>query len=212
MDLLVIGGSRGIGLETVRAGLAAGHRMRAFARSAGKLSFQDPGFLAIEGDALDADAVAAAAEGADAVIQTLGLPVNRSTVFAPVDTVSRATAVTLRAMERARTRRLLAVTGFGAGRSREAMSALERLGHGAILGKIYEDKSRQERLIMDSALDWTVVRPVILTNRPARGRYQVLVEPKDWRNGLISRKDVAAFLIRAAGDPALIGKDPVLVG
>ncbi|MEO0426220.1 MAG: NAD(P)H-binding protein [Pseudomonadota bacterium] len=210
MDILVIGGSRGIGLATVKAGLAAGHSMRAFARSAGKIDISDEAFTAIEGDALDTDALTAAAKGADAVIQTIGLPVNRETVFSPVDFAARATVAMITAMEGAGVRRVLAVTGFGAGRSREAMSSLERLGHGAVLGRIYDDKSNQEKLIMESGLDWTVVRPVILTNGKAKGRYAVLMTPDEWRNGLISRADVAEFLLKAVDDPTYIGADPVL--
>ena len=55
-------------------------------------------------------------------------------------------------------------------RSRSAMSSIERLGHRTILGKPYADKDRQEALITDSDLDWTIVRPVILTKRPRPGR------------------------------------------
>jgi uncharacterized protein YbjT (DUF2867 family) len=126
------------------------------------------------------------------------------------DFASRATAVMLEGMHAAGVRRLVVVTGFGAGRSRRAMSAIERLGHGAVLGRIYADKSRQEALVIDSGLDWTIVRPTILTNGRAKGHYRVLEDPADWRNGLIARADVADFLVRAAGDPALVGKDPVI--
>lgn len=210
MDILVIGGSRGIGLETVKAGLAAGHGMRAFARSASKIGITDPNLQTIDGDALDEGTLVEAMKGCDAVVQTIGLPVNRDTVFSPVDFASRATATMIAAMETAGLRRLITVTGFGAGRSREAMSALERLGHGAVLGRIYDDKTRQEQVIMESALDWTIVRPVILTNGKAKERYAILMTPDEWRNGLISRADVADFLIKAAGDDAYIRTDPVL--
>ena len=91
--------------------------------------------------------------------------------------------------------RLIAVTGFGAGTSRQAMSALERLGHGIVLGKPYADKSRQEEMLKASDLDWTIVRPTILTNRPASGKYKVLADPATWRNELISRADVATFIV-----------------
>ena len=77
------------------------------------------------------------------------------------------------------------------------MSKLESLGHKAVLGKPYADKDRQEALIMESDLDWTIARPVILTKGPKSGRLTVLRDSSTWRNGLISRKDVATYLVDA---------------
>jgi NAD(P)-dependent dehydrogenase (short-subunit alcohol dehydrogenase family) len=53
--LLVIGASRGIGLETVKAALLAGHSVRALARSAASISIQNPNLEKVSGDALDTD-------------------------------------------------------------------------------------------------------------------------------------------------------------
>ena len=50
----------------------------------------------------------------------------------------------------------------------------------------------------------------VLTNGPRTGRYQVLVEPRQWRSGLISRADVADFLVRQIDDDGLVGKTPVI--
>jgi NAD(P)H-binding len=55
------------------------------------------------------------------------------------------------------------------------------------------------------------VRPGLLTNRPATGRYRVLTASKDWRFGIISRADVANFLVQAIADRALNGTTPLLV-
>ena len=71
-------------------------------------------------------------------------------------------------------RRLIAVTGYGAGDSREAMSVAERSAHRLLLGRPYADKDRQEALIRASDLDWTLVRPVLLRESPGRGAYRVL--------------------------------------
>jgi uncharacterized protein YbjT (DUF2867 family) len=80
-----------------------------------------------------------------------------------------------------------------------------------LLGRAYYDKSRQERLLRQSALDWTVARPGVLTNGPRTGRFKILVEASQWRNGMISRADVAAFLIRQIEDRTYVHKAPVLV-
>ena len=77
---------------------------------------------------------------------------------------------------------------------------------------VYDDKDVQEWIIKSSGLDWTIVRPGLLTNSDATGIYRVLTAPKDWRFGMISRADVADFLVRQVDDHALIGTTPLLIG
>jgi uncharacterized protein YbjT (DUF2867 family) len=218
MRILVIGASRGIGLEAVRQALALGHDVRALARSADRIGIEDPRLEPVPADATDAAAVGEALRGVDAVIQAVGGPGGLGPSFRPVSLFSGTTRVLLVEMRRANegandgagVRRLVAVTGFGAGDSRGRFSLPERAVHRLLLGPAYDDKDRQEVLIRGSGLDWLIVRPTILTNGPRTGRYRVLVEPGSWRNGLISRADVADFLVREAAEPTLSHATPVL--
>ena len=134
------------------------------------------------------------------MIYALGIRERLAMIWQEETLFSRTTATLIDAMQAAEVNRLIAVTGFGAGRSRAAMSTLERLGHNAVLGRVHDDKSRQEALIMESGLDWTIVRPVILTNGARTGKARVLRSPEEWRNGLVSRRDVAAYLVDAVID------------
>jgi uncharacterized protein YbjT (DUF2867 family) len=79
------------------------------------------------------------------------------------------------------------------------------------LKRVYDDKDVQEWIIRRSGLDWTIVRPGLLTDRPASGRYRVLTAARDWQAGTISRADVADFLVRQVDDRALIGHTPLLI-
>jgi uncharacterized protein YbjT (DUF2867 family) len=81
-----------------------------------------------------------------------------------------------------------------------------------LLGRVYADKDLQERIIRRSRLDWTIVRPTILTNGPRTGTYRVLVDPPDWTSGFISRADVADFLVAQIDDASLLHKTPALTG
>lgn len=209
--ILVIGASRGIGLEVVRQGLDRGLTVRAMARSADSMTQESPALDRFAGDATDPADLARALEGQEAVIMALGVPPGLAFVYKPVTLFSRATEALVPLMEAQGPRRLLAVTGFGAGESRRALSTLERLPFRAVMGRAYDDKSRQEALIQTSALDWTIARPGILTKGPRTGRYRVLVEPGEWRNGLISRADVAEFLLDAAQTGDHLRQAPVLV-
>ncbi|MFC6792251.1 NAD(P)-dependent oxidoreductase [Methylobacterium komagatae] len=207
--VLVIGASQGIGFETVKAALAAGHQVRAFARSAEKIALSDPNLELRQGDALKENDIAAALTGIDVVVQALGVPARE--LLGPVRLFSEATGILVPAMEKAGIRRLVAVTGFGSGDSRQAISLLQRLPFRLVFGRAYDDKDAQEMRIRRSGLDWTLVRPGVLTGGRATGRYRVLDTPSSWRNGLIARADVADFITGQIEDRSRIGKAVVLI-
>jgi putative NADH-flavin reductase len=207
--VLVMGASQGIGLETTKAALRAGHRVRAFARSAGRMTLTGEGFEPFTGNALKAADVAEALDGIDVVVQALGVPTKD--LLGPVTLFSEATAVLVPAMEAAGVRRILAVTGFGTGDSRDAIGLLQRVPFRLVLGRAYDDKDVQEMRIRRSSLDWTFVRPGVLTPGSATGRYRVLADRASWRNGLIARADVAHFIVGEIERPAHGGQAVVLV-
>jgi uncharacterized protein YbjT (DUF2867 family) len=107
---------------------------------------------------------------------------------------------------------LICVTGFGAGDSRGRGGLLYNAVLCLILGRIYADKDAQEWIIRQSRLDWTIVRPTILTDGQRTGAYRVLVDARDWRAGFISRADVADFLVKHVNNASLVHETPALIG
>src|SRR5262245_13989979 len=91
--VLVIGASRGIGLETVKRGLDAGHRVRAFARGAASIPLDVPALERIAGDALDKTGVAAAVANSDVVIQSLGAAKGPQAILGGTTLFSQATRI-----------------------------------------------------------------------------------------------------------------------
>jgi putative NADH-flavin reductase len=207
-----MGASRGVGLETVKALLSRGFEVRAFARSAAKIALDDPKLEKLDGDALDPTSVERALSGVDAVIQSLGVSFGPETILRGTTLFSKATRVLVDAMRKTGVKRVMVVTGLGAGDSR---------GHGGllydavmfplVLKRVYDDKDVAEQIVKRSGLDWTLVRPGILLSGPATGSYQVLTEPPSWHGGSITRADVADFLAKGVTEPACVGKAPVLV-
>ena len=139
--VLVIGASRGIGFETVKAALLAGHSVRALARSAGSIPIQNAALDKVSGDALDRTTIQNAVQNVDVVIQTLGIDFSPRLIFEGTRLFSESTRLLVDAMKAAGVKRLIAVTGLGAGDSR---------GHGGLLydvvvfplllKRVYEDK------------------------------------------------------------------------
>lgn len=208
--LLIIGATKGIGRHAVDYALERGCSVRAMARSAGDMELEHERLEKFSGDAIDRDDVGRALDGVDAVIVALGMPAGLTRLLRPVTLFSRSTEILVDEMEEHGPKRLVVVTGFGAGESRDAMHAVEELGHHMLLGRAYADKSLQEKIVQRSGLDWTIARPTILTNGPATGKYRVLTDPESWRNGLISRADVAQFLVERALDRENLHEAPVL--
>ena len=209
MRILIIGASKGIGLETTYQALAAGYDVRALARSATSINLSDAKLEKIPGDALNKQNVEAALAGINVVIVTLGIGLGD--LFKPVNLFSQATRVLITAMTDKNVNRLICITGFGAGDSQASISPLQRFPFKIVFGRAYDDKSRQEELIKQSGLDWTIARPGVLLNGARTGRYKVLREPSEWRNGIIARANVADFLVKQIEDRSYIGAAPVLV-
>ena len=208
--VLIIGASRGIGFETVKAAIQAGHSVRALARSARRIPVDHPKLEKMVGDALEVPTMKRALTGVDVVIQSLGISAGPEIIFKPTQLFSIATRVLVATMEEAQIKRLICVTAFGAGDSRGRGGFLYSVAFHLLVGRIYDDKDVQERIIRRSKLDWVIVRPVILTNGPKTNAYRASVDPRDWTCGFVSRADVADFLIKQIEDDAFLRKTPVL--
>ena len=206
----VIGGGRGIGLETVKALLERGFAVTAFSRSATAIPLKHENLKLRPGDALNASDISDAVAEADAVVQALGVPLDLKLITGPINLFSRATAVMLPVLDAHAIKRLVAVTGFGAGDSASAIHPLQRIPFQVVFGKAYDDKTVQEELIKSSDLDWTIVRPGVLTNKKICKNYRVRMTPSEWRNGIISRSAVADYIASSIEDPVSFRTEPVL--
>lgn len=208
--IAVIGASRGIGRETVKRALARGHTVRALARSSQPDGMEDERLVWVQGNATSADDIERAIAGTDAVIVTLGLA--NPFGVTPVTLFSEATRHLIAAMQRQGPRRLIVVTGFGAGDSRGKGSIVyEKIFFPLVLSRIYKDKDVQEDLVKASTLDWTIVRPGLLTNGIWTGKPRAFADPDQWRLGAISRADVADFLVSQIDDMTYLHRTPALI-
>lgn len=209
--IVVIGGSSGVGLACVKEALSRGHEVRMFSRSASANDLSHGQLEKVDGNALDEADVACAMDARDVVLQTLGVPLNLRLITGPITLFSESTKILVPAMQSAGIRRLVALTGFGAGDSYPAVSTVQRPGFKLLLGRAYEDKGQQERMIAASGLDWTFARPGVLRNGVKTGEYRVLTDPDQWRNGVIRRANVADFMLNAVDRDEYVRQGPVLI-
>ncbi|WP_428376948.1 NAD(P)-dependent oxidoreductase [Lichenicoccus sp.] len=207
MRMLILGATGGTGRQIVREGLAAGHAIVALVRSKAKAEGL-AGAQLVEGNALDEAAVRSTLDGCDAVICSLGVGLSP---FRAVTLLSAATRVLISAMTQSGVRRLVCITGMGAGDSRGHGGFLyDRLFQPLLLRTIYQDKDRQEDAIRASGLDWVILRPTVLTDTPATGRVRAVTDLAGMHGGKISRADVARFAVRQVSSDEWLRKTPLI--
>ena len=189
MNLLVLGATGGTGRLVVEQALSAGHMVTALVRSPEKLATSQPNLRVVTGSATDLESVAAALQGADAVISTLG---------GSGSVIADSTAAIVAAARQAGVRRVVVLSSWLVERDR--MSPLLRLASGVAMGRLIKDKTAGEQLLLQSDLDWTIVYASTLGDGPATGS-TVLPEAANWSmSQKISRADVATWLVQAATD------------
>jgi uncharacterized protein YbjT (DUF2867 family) len=166
MKILVLGATGATGRLIVSQALAKGHAVVALVRK--KATAADlAGAELVEGDARDGAALTRAVAGCDAVVSSLGTAMSP---FREVTMLSTATRALVGVMAKQNIRRLVCITGIGAGDSRgHGGFFYDRLFLPLMLRNVYEDKDRQENAIRASALDWIIVRPTALNDKPPRG-------------------------------------------
>ncbi|WP_167514789.1 NAD(P)-dependent oxidoreductase [Mesorhizobium intechi] len=207
MKILVLGATGKTGRLIVSKAIAEGHEVVALVRSREKAGDLAGAELA-EGDARDAVALARAIAGCDAVVSSLGTAMSP---FREVTLLSTATRALVGVMERQNIRRLVCITGLGAGDSRgHGGFFFDRLVLPLLLRKVYEDKDRQEDAIRGSTLDWTIVRPMVLNDKPPRGRVKALTDLSGVHGGTIARADVADFVVQQLTADTWLRKSPLI--
>jgi uncharacterized protein YbjT (DUF2867 family) len=207
MKILVLGATGATGRLIVAKAIAEGHNVVALVRSKAKAD-DLTGAELIEGDARDAAALTRAMAGCDAVVSSLGTAMSP---FREVTMLSTATRALVGVMERQNIRRLVCITGLGAGDSRgHGGFFFDRLFLPLLLRKVYEDKDRQEDAIRGSTLDWTIVRPMVLNDKPPRGRIKALTDLSGVHGGTIARADVADFVVQQLTADTWLRKSPLI--
>ena len=207
MKLLVFGATGATGQQVVTQALRRGHDLTVFVRNPARLAVSADRLRVVVGSVPDdADAIAAAVRGQDAVISALGV---RSSLKSS-GLISRSMRAIVPAMERNGVRRLIFTSAFGVGDTRRDAPFLPRIMYRLLLTDIFADKADGERYLRSSRLDWTLVYPVLLSNGPRTGKYRV-GERLDL-HGLprVSRADVADFILTQLEDTSYIRKVAVI--
>ena len=204
--LLVIGATRGTGRQVMQQALAAGHSVVALTRDPARIDVPhdvpDQRLSVVRGDVLDPASLAPAMVGQDAVISSFGVTSRRPTTL-----YSDGMRNIIQAMRATGARRLVAVSAWPLsgddGDTLPSRLLLKPLLW-ALLRPVYADMATMEDEIRQSGLDWTIVRPPRLTDKPPTGRYRTAFNRSVRRGYTISRADLADAIVKLLDDPRAI--------
>ena len=206
MKLLIIGGTGGTGLELIKQALEQGHSLTALLRNPQKIKITHKNLRIIKGNVLDFDKVQEAVAGQDAVLSALGHKI----FFIRTNILSEGTKNIIHAMEKHNVNRFICITSLGIGDSRFKLGVYYTLFVIPVIILFYFlDKVKQEKLIRNSKLKWTIVRPGQLTNGKKRASYKHGTDVGNYLlTKMISRADVAHFILRHLSDANYLYKTP----
>lgn len=206
MKVLVLGATGGTGRLIVREAAAKGHSVVALVRSKAKADLA--GAELVVGDARDEGALSRALDGCDGAISSLGTGMS---LFRKMTLLSTATRALVEAMGARGVRRLVCITGLGAGDSRgHGGFVLDNIVLPLFLRTIYEDKDRQEEVVRASDLDWVLVRPMVLNDKPATGQVRATTDLSGIHGGEIARGDVAKFVVEQLTSDEWLRRIPLI--
>jgi len=207
MRITVFGATGKIGRLLVARALDEGHVVTAFARNPLKVEQSHTNLRVVQGDILDLSAVEKATEGRDAIVSTLGMPLMNNDNLRTKGTIN-----IIRAMENAGVKRLVCLSGLGAGDSMEILPFhYKYLLVPLMFRRVFADHTLKESHIKNSQLDWIIVRPANFTKAAFTGKYREDIKVGDKPSKLrISHHDVADFLVRQLNDDTYLHNTPVI--
>ena len=209
MNALVFGASGGTGRELVKQALTQGHSVTAFVRDPTKFEIKQANLKVVQGDVANYESVARALQNQDATICALGssTPLRRDPTL--IDGVRHI----IKAMEQAGVQRLIYLSFLGVRDGRNQLSFLGKyIVAPLVLRNVVADHEVKERLIKQSRLKWTIVRPPRLTNGCRTGAYRS--GERIAANSIIptiSRADVADFMLKQLTDDTYLHKAPAMM-
>ncbi|MFN6020534.1 MAG: NAD(P)-dependent oxidoreductase [Bacteroidota bacterium] len=209
MKVTIFGATGFSGQAILADSIKQGHEVTILVRDASKSPIKHQNLTIVEGNVLNPQTVASVLHHQEAVIQCLG--VSGKGDGKPTTFISDATKIIVDEMQKQQIKRLIAMSNVGAGNS----IAFQPWFFTRIilpyfmkwLKVIIEDKNRMEPIIMNSNLDWTIVRCPNIVDKPAKGRCNTTLDGKGLKLS-ITLPDLSKFMIDQLTQKVFIKQAP----
>ena len=209
MKVIIFGATGFSGKAILANSIKQGHEVTILVRDASKIPIKHQNLTIVEGNVLNPQTVASVLYHQEAVIQCLG--VSGKGDGKPTTFISDATKIIVDEMQNQKIKRLIAMSNVGAGNS----IAFQPWFFTKIilpyfmkwLKVIIEDKNRMEPIIMNSNLDWTIVRCPNIVDKPAKGRCNATLDGKGLKLS-ITLSDLSKFMVDQLKQTVFIKQAP----
>jgi putative NADH-flavin reductase len=205
--IIVFGATGGTGKILVAQALAKGFEVTAILRNPDSLDLQHHQLKIVKGDVLLPSSFANEITGKDAVISCLGNGKN----LGPTTVYSKGIENILQAMRGRDVHRLLCISAGGVEATKEMgffVRTITALVLQRILKNPYADMLLMEQELERSDLDWTILRPARLTDRPLTKKYRVAVRGHIRKPWSIGRADLSHYLLQVINDQQTFRSKP----
>jgi putative NADH-flavin reductase len=204
MKIIVFGATGRTGKEIVRQALEQGHTVTAFVRDPVPLtppSGLPMGLRLFKGNIFDPVAVSEAIDGHRAVLSALG-----GRTLKKENVLARAIPNILAGMDARYVQRIIALGAAGAlypaGKYQTGwFNLVLATAKSTFLRQPFADQAIQERLLEQSGMDFTIVRPPRLNDKAESQEVRVLPDGLPGGGWQIARADVADFMLLQLTDP-----------
>lgn len=196
MKVIIFGATGFSGRAILSEALKQGHKVTILVRDAAKVQSKHKNLMVVEGNVLNPETVAMVLQNQEVVIQCLG--VGGKGDGKPTTFISDATKIIVDEMQKKQIKRLIAMSNVGAGNS----IAFQPWFFTKIilpyfmkwLKVIIQDKNRMEPIIMNSNLDWTIIRCPNIIDKPAKGTCNATLDGKGLKLS-VTLPDVSKFMV-----------------
>ena len=199
MRIAIVGAAGRTGNELVLQALEKGHFVRALSRDPAKIQAASTNLEVAQADVLAPDTLAPALRSVDAVLVSLG-----GQQLNDASTRSEGTKNLIEAMKAEGVARIIIVSTAGVGDSFNQLSEGGQQAVKTVIRVAVEDHTRQEALVQESGLDWTIARPGGL--RAENDRTYKADATGTIQINAVNRAALAAFIVSAVDDANTFGK------
>ena len=214
MRILLLGATGRTGKIVLKIALEYGYHVNCLARNIERIEKRD-GLTIFEGSPTNEIDLTKAICECDCVISVLNI--SRKSDFpweslrTPKTFLSDVMNLLVRISENMDIKRISICSAWGVAETKNNIPKwFKWIINNSNIGIAYEDHEKQEKTISESKLNWTIVRPVGLSNSKREEKIRETFHNKPKPSILISRQSVAKYLVKSLGNKSLISKRVVI--
>ena len=214
MKLLLLGSTGRTGKIVLEIALKKGYQVNCLARNTERIK-KRKGLTIFDGNPTNENDLKKAISKCDFVISVLNI--SRKTDFpwsslkTPSTFLSDAMNIVVRISKNENIKRISICSAWGVAETKNDIPKwFKWLINRSNIGIAYNEHEKQEEIISKSKLNWTIIRPVGLSNSKKEEKIIETFNNKPKPNMLISRKSLAKYLLQSLTNNSLIEKKVVV--